>query len=114
MIPYPPRPVSVGMVMGKISEEMPKFTVIHKAASYEVRKYGPSVVAECSYGPGGWGDGDGSPFGALAKYIGVFGQPANEQRGAAEAVAMTAPVLITPPAGQKIAMTAPVLVTTTC
>ena len=110
-------------MLGKISEETPAFTVLHKAVSYEVRKYGPSVVAECSYGPGGWGNGnDGSPFGALAKYIGVFGKAQNEQKGASEAIAMTAPVLVTngnkpttelvtPPASQKIAMTAPVLVT---
>ena len=102
----------MGMVMGKISEEMPAFTVLHKAVSYEVRKYGPSVVAECSYGPGGWEASDGgSPFGALARYIGVFGKAQNEQKGASEAIAMTAPVLVTPPASQKIAMTAPVLVT---
>ena len=103
---------NMGMVMGKISEEMPAFTVLHKAVSYEVRKYGPSVVAECSYGPGGWEASDGgSPFGALARYIGVFGKAQNEQKGASEAIAMTAPVLVTPPASQKIAMTAPVLVT---
>ena len=103
---------TMGMVMGKISEEMPAFTVLHKAVSYEVRKYGPSVVAECSYGPGGWEASDGgSPFGALARYIGVFGKAQNEQKGASEAIAMTAPVLVTPPASQKIAMTAPVLVT---
>jgi hypothetical protein len=103
---------TMGMVMGKISEEMPAFTVLHKAVSYEIRKYGPSVVAECSYGPGGWEASDGgSPFGALARYIGVFGKAQNEQKGASEAIAMTAPVLVTPPAAsQKIAMTAPVLV----
>lgn len=99
----------MGMVMGKISEEMPAFTVLHKAVSYEVRKYGPSVVAECSYD---WEASDGgSPFGVLARYIGVFGTAQNEQKGASVPIAMTAPVLVTPPASQKIAMTAPVLVT---
>lgn len=102
----------MGMVFGRISEEMPAYSVLYKATSFEVRKYGPSVVAECSYGPGGWGDGsDGSPFGALARYIGVFGNPQNSQQGGSEAIAMTAPVLVTPPSPQKIAMTAPVLVT---
>merc|ERR1712224_695900 len=92
---------------------MPKYTVLHRAASYEVRKYGSSVVAECKYGAGGWGDGnDGSPFGALARYIGVFGNPQNTQQGGTtEAIKMTAPVLVTPPSSQKIAMTSPVLVT---
>ena len=102
----------MGMVFGIVREEMPAHTVLHKALAYEVRKYSPSVVVECSYGPGGWGSGgDGAPFGALARYIGVFGQPQNEQRGGSEAIAMTAPVLVSPPASQKIAMTAPVLVT---
>ena len=99
----------MGMVMGKINEEMPAFTVLHKAVSYEVRKYGPSVVAECSYD---WEASDGgSPFGVLARYIGVFGTAQNEQKGASVPILMTAPVLVTPPASQKIAMTAPVLVT---
>jgi len=101
---------TMGMVMGKINEEMPAFTVLHKAVSYEVRKYGPSVVAECSYD---WEASDGgSPFGVLARYIGVFGTAQNEQKGASVPILMTAPVLVTPPASQKIAMTAsPVLVT---
>jgi len=109
----------MGMVFGRITEEMPAYTVLHKAASYEVRKYAPSVVAECSYGSGGWGSGnDSSPFGALARYIGVFGNPQNVQSGssfgvkASEAIPMTAPVLVSPPS-QKIAMTAPVLVSDT-
>lgn len=102
----------MGMVMGVVREEMPTFTVLAKTATYEVRKYAPSVVVECSYGAGGWGNGnDGSPFGALARYIGVFGEAQNVQGAGAEKIAMTAPVLVTPPAAEKIAMTAPVLVT---
>ncbi len=55
----------MGMVLGIVREEMPQFTLVHKAATYEVRRYGPSVIAECSYG-GHWGDSnDGRPFGAL-------------------------------------------------
>lgn len=94
----------MGMVLGRISEEMPAHTVLARASTYEVRRYARSVVAECSYGAGGWGGGDdGSPFGALARYIGVFGKPQNDK----EKIAMTAPVLVTP---EPIAMTAPVLV----
>ena len=50
----------------------------------------------------------GPAFRALAQYIGVFGQPANEGR---QAMAMTAPVTMTPqkPAGERMAMTAPVV-----
>merc|ERR1711924_572482 len=47
----------------------------------------------------------------LARYIGAFGKPQNVHQGGSEAIAMTAPVLVTPPSPQKIAMTAPVLVT---
>ncbi|MEC8422691.1 MAG: hypothetical protein VX000_02875, partial [Myxococcota bacterium] len=42
---------------------MPQFALVHKAATYEVRKYGPSVIAECSYGGQWGGSGDGAPFG---------------------------------------------------
>ena len=97
----------MGMVLGIVREEMPQFTLVHKAATYEVRRYGPSVIAECSYG-GHWGDSnDGRPFGALARYIGVFGDPQNKKQ---DSIAMTAPVLVTP-TREPIAMTAPVLVT---
>jgi len=104
----------MGMILGIVREEMPRHSVIHTASTYEVRKYAPSVVAECSYG-GAWGSGDdGSPFGALARYIGVFGTPQNKKAegSSGEAIAMTAPVLVSPATSspEAIAMTAPVLV----
>lgn len=104
----------MGMILGIVREEMPRHTVIHTASAYEVRRYAPSVIAECSYG-GEWGSGDdGSPFGALARYIGVFGNPQNKrpQGTTSEAIPMTAPVLVSPGVGspEAIAMTAPVLV----
>ena len=79
----------------------------------QVRRYGPSVIAEASYGDGGWGGGDGGPFGSLARYIGVFGSPQNSKVGdmkTPEPIAMTAPVLISAPPPEPIAMTAPVLI----
>lgn len=103
----------MGMVFGVIREEMPMFVQVHQCSKYEVRRYAPSVIAETTMSAG-WGSGkDGSPFGALARYIGVFGTPQNQQSAstAPEAIAMTAPVLITAPEPAKIAMTAPVLVT---
>ena len=102
----------MGMVFGVIREEMPRYAVVHSAASYEVRRYGPSLIVETSFGASGWGGdgGDGSPFGALARYIGVFGEAQNQAAGAGEKIAMTAPVLVTPKA-EPVAMTAPVLVT---
>jgi SOUL heme-binding protein len=47
-----------------------------------------------------------SPFGALARYIGVFGNPENE---GSEAMAMTAPVAMDSTKGTQMAMTAPVV-----
>jgi len=95
--------------------EMPNYAVVHKAVSYEVRRYAPSIVAECNFAKGGWGEGDdGSPFGVLARYIGVFGKPENlwqSNGGTAEPIAMTAPVIVTAP--EPISMTAPVLVSPT-
>eukprot|EP00928_Gymnodinium_smaydae_P040796 TRINITY_DN27633_c0_g2_i2.p1 TRINITY_DN27633_c0_g2~~TRINITY_DN27633_c0_g2_i2.p1 ORF type:complete len:232 (+),score=21.89 TRINITY_DN27633_c0_g2_i2:59-697(+) len=98
----------MGMVFGVINEEMPKHEDVHEASTYTVRRYGRRIAAMTTYGPGGWGSGkgDGQPFRALAKYIGVFGKPEN----AGERIPMTAPVLVEAPDPAKIAMTAPVLV----
>jgi len=91
---------------------MPHYVVVHRAVDYEVRRYAPSIVAECNFGQGGWGkDDDGGPFGVLARYIGVFGTPENawqSKGGTAEPIAMTAPVIVSAP--EPIAMTAPVMV----
>jgi len=105
----------MGSILGIVREEMPRHSVVHRAASYEVRRYAPSVVAETNF-DGAWGSNNvGSPFGALARYIGVFGTPQNTAAGGASAqpIAMTAPVLVSPqPQGapEAISMTAPVLV----
>lgn len=89
---------SMGVVFGKISEELPRHSVVFKAASYTVRRYEPSVAVQCDYTQG-WGrSADGGPFGALARYIGVFSQPENvaKSHGKPEPISMTAPVLIDP------------------
>ena len=58
----------MGVVFGKISEELPRHRVVHTAANYTIRHYEPSIAAMCDY-RGGWGvSSDGSPFGALARY----------------------------------------------
>lgn len=96
----------MGMVFGRIAEEMPKYSIVHTAANYTVRRYEPSIVAICRYGPGGWGSSsDGGPFGQLARFIGVFGKAENE---GAQSIPMTAPVLIN--AAQPIPMTSPVVI----
>merc|ERR1712238_335351 len=51
---------------------------------YQIREYGKRFAAEVDYA-----QNTGSPFGTLAKYIGVFGDAQNE---GTEAMAMTAPV----------------------
>ena len=81
----------MGMVLGRIGEEMPRHSIVSTHAGYQIRRYEPSIAAMCNYSKGGWGQGsDGGPFGSLARYIGVFGKPENNK----EPIAMTAPVLI--------------------
>merc|ERR1740115_681809 len=86
----------MGMVLGIVREEMPRHEVLSRKVHYEVRSYAASLVAECKYA-GEWGSkgSDNSPFGILARYIGVFGVPQNERSsGGPEPIAMTAPVLV--------------------
>lgn len=89
----------MGMVFGRIGEETPHFEVLGHAASgtFEVRAYVPSVVARTEYNMHGadMSKDTGRPFRRLAQYIGVFSAPNNTgTSGSAEAIAMTAPVLM--------------------
>jgi hypothetical protein len=97
----------MGTVFGRVGVEEPVYQVLlahtGKLSSYEIRKYGQRFAAETAY-PTGNND-DGSPFMILAKYIGVFGDPANEGD---EKISMTAPVT-RQGGGEAIAMTAPVV-----
>ncbi|XP_006646483.2 heme-binding-like protein At3g10130, chloroplastic [Oryza brachyantha] len=110
----------MGIVLGKITVEMPKHEVVHTGAGYEVRKYPPCVAAEVTYDPAEMkGDRDGG-FTVLANYIGALGRPQNTKpekidmtapvitSGEPESIAMTAPV-ITSGEPESIAMTAPVI-----
>ena len=93
----------MGMVFGKIDVECARYTVQRQLAKgMEIRRYAPCVAVEtpCTALSK---DNDGA-FRRLAKYIGVFGTP---QNSAAQAVAMTAPVVNHAP--QAVAMTAPVV-----
>ncbi|CAM9767623.1 unnamed protein product, partial [Ectocarpus fasciculatus] len=108
----------MGGVVGKGNTPVPEYDVLGHGASYELRAYEGYVVAEVENA------GEGSEddrFRTLAKYIGVFGNPANKVAGgnAGESIAMTAPVVTGDPApdsgekisgGEKISMTAPVVV----
>ncbi|XP_027065836.1 heme-binding-like protein At3g10130, chloroplastic [Coffea eugenioides] len=94
----------MGLILGKITVETPKYEVIQSTADYEIRKYFPSVIAEVTYDPTQFkGDEDGG-FILLANYIGAVGNPQNTKP---EKIAMTAPVITK--ASEKIAMTAPVV-----
>nr|DAD28382.1 TPA_asm: hypothetical protein HUJ06_029850 [Nelumbo nucifera] len=98
----------MGMVLGKITVETPKFEVLQSSTDYEIRKYSSSVVAEVTYDPSEFrGNPDGG-FTVLANYIGVLGKPQNTKP---EKIAMTAPVITqtSETTAEKIAMTAPVV-----
>ncbi|CAO2834471.1 unnamed protein product [Amaranthus hypochondriacus] len=98
----------MGLILGKITVETPKYEVIKSTNEYEIRKYPPSVIAEVTYDPSEMkGNIDGG-FTILANYIGALGNPQNTK---SEKVAMTAPV-ITQNNAEKIAMTAPVITKT--
>jgi hypothetical protein len=88
----------MGMVFGRISEEMPRYAVVHKGANFQIRRYEPSIAVMTEFSKGWGSSSDGSPFGALARYIGVFSTPENMQERIKqpEPIAMTAPVLIDP------------------
>ncbi|CAN0926414.1 Heme-binding-like protein At3g10130, chloroplastic [Linum grandiflorum] len=95
----------MGMVLGRIAVEVPKYELIKSCAEYEIRKYGPSVAAQVTYDPSQFkGNKDGG-FMVLANYIGALGNPQNAKP---EKIAMTAPVITM---GEKIDMTAPVVTT---
>jgi hypothetical protein len=85
-----------------MATETPAFDVVGAWPDAELRRYGPTVVAETRV-EGGREDAGREGFRRLAGYI--FG--GNRARAS---IAMTAPVAQapSPPAGQRIAMTAPV------
>jgi hypothetical protein len=102
--------LALGLVLGgtAMATEEPKFELISKEKSIELRRYPAFIVAET------WVDGDMSEasnkgFRAIAGYI--FGD--NKAAGGTDPakIAMTAPVTLEPAApSQKIAMTAPVTI----
>mmetsp|Transcript_15867 Transcript_15867/g.43884 ORF Transcript_15867/g.43884 Transcript_15867/m.43884 type:complete len:227 (+) Transcript_15867:207-887(+) len=97
----------MGSVFGKETVKEPAFkTIFQRPAlaqtTYQIREYGTRFVAEVEYAGGN--RNTGTPFRALAKYIGVFGEAENE---GSESMAMTAPVAMERK-GTPMAMTAPV------
>ncbi|XP_050219872.1 uncharacterized protein LOC126670232 [Mercurialis annua] len=96
----------MGLILGRIAVETPKYEVIKSLSGYEIRKYPPAVLAQVTYDSSqSTSDKDG--FTVLANYIGAFSNPQNTKP---EKIAMTAPVITkTGGESEKIAMTAPVL-----
>ncbi|KAJ7548379.1 hypothetical protein O6H91_07G009800 [Diphasiastrum complanatum] len=116
----------MGLILGKINVETPKYEVLAKGKDYEIREYVPALIAEVTYDPSQMKNGRGGGFMILANYIGALGKPNNvkaqskdgdiaDEDSKGEKIAMTAPVLMQEGMatahrdGQKIAMTAPVL-----
>lgn len=99
----------MGMVFGKSGVAEPVFTLLHERAGenipvpYEVRQYGERFAIEAAYDDN---NDDNSPFRLLARYIGVFGTPQNQQ---SKPIAMTAPVATsaTPSDGRRMQFVLP-------
>jgi hypothetical protein len=83
-----------------MATEEPAFTVVIDDGAFQVRQYPALLVAETRVG-GDRKDASTEGFRILAGYI--FGGNTRRQK-----IAMTAPVLQSPPTSEKIAMTAPV------
>ncbi|PKI43404.1 hypothetical protein CRG98_036161 [Punica granatum] len=99
----------MGLILGKITVETPEYQLLHATADYEIRLYGPSVVAEVTYDPAKFNGNRDGGFMLLANYIGALGDPQNSKP---EKIAMTAPVITKPsssPHAETIEMTAPVV-----
>ncbi|XP_059296437.1 heme-binding-like protein At3g10130, chloroplastic [Lycium ferocissimum] len=95
----------MGMILGKITVETPKYEIIQSTPDYEIRKYPSAVIAQVTYDPTEFKNNKDGGFMVLANYIGALGNPQNSKP---EKIDMTAPVITKSPQ-EKIAMTAPVV-----
>lgn len=86
-----------------MATEEPKFTLLEKDQSFELRSYEPKIIAEVEV-DGDMSDASGKGFRLIADFI--FGNN-TAPSGNSEKISMTAPVAIKP-ATEKIVMTAPV------
>ena len=86
-----------------MSIEEPKFTLLEKEQSFELRAYQPRLIAEV-FVDGDMGEASSKGFKLIADFI--FGNN-TAQSGKSEKISMTAPVAVKPSA-EKISMTAPV------
>jgi hypothetical protein len=88
-------------VLGKRSAAEPAYEVLKQDGSFEVRRYGPMVIAETIIDDADYSRASGKGFNRLAGYI--FGKNRTKT-----SISMTAPVL-QEKSSEKITMTAPVL-----
>ncbi|MFN9069052.1 MAG: SOUL family heme-binding protein, partial [Bdellovibrionales bacterium] len=86
-------------VFGYRSEETPRYEVLEKKDSFEIRKYQPYLAAQTEV-EGDFEEAQGKAFRILAKFI--FGENQSQEK-----LAMTAPV-VKERKSEKMAMTAPV------
>ena len=84
--------------------EEPRYTIVFKTGTFEVRQYAPMLVAETVV-EGNMDEASNRGFRRIADYI--FGNNQSVTTGSAAKIAMTAPVTLEPQS-EKIAMTAPV------
>ncbi|KAL3640706.1 hypothetical protein CASFOL_015674 [Castilleja foliolosa] len=97
----------MGLILGKIKVETPKYELVTATNDYEIRKYQPSVVAEVTYDPVRFNSDKDGGFKILANYIGVFGKPQNIKT---DKIEMTVPIITkTVSSSEQIAMTVPVV-----
>ncbi|NTV66460.1 MAG: heme-binding protein [Chlorobaculum sp.] len=88
-------------VLGKREAAEPHFEVLKNDGAFEVRRYGPMVIAETFLSEESYSSASGKGFNRLAGYI--FGKNRSKT-----SISMTAPVL-QERGSEKISMTAPVL-----
>ena len=85
---------AMGMILGKITVETPKYQSLEKKEDIEIREYEPAVVAEVTYDPKTMKNGRDGGFMILAGYIGAVGTACNKKGSEpGEKIAMTAPVI---------------------
>ena len=81
----------MGSVVGRITEEQPKYEVrTTLEGEYEVRVYAPNIAIETPQSGSSPKEKDSAPFMTLAGYIGVRSTPQNKRQ---EPVSMTSPVV---------------------
>ena len=61
----------MGTVFGKVEVECAKFDLIAESVRYQIRRYHPAMAAQVQCTE------DSEGFRKLARYIGIFGTPAN-------------------------------------